>query len=70
MTFITKFQFKTDKESIDMALASLQTKCRKIKSDDWEEILFAIHCTAMEFDVDELALNDAWGLTAPQKFIR
>ncbi len=70
MTFVTNFQFKTDKESIDMALSSLQAKCREIKSDDWEEILFATHLTAMEFDVDELALNDAWGLTAPQDFLK
>lgn len=70
MTFASKYQFKTDKESIDSALASLQEKCKKIKSDDWEEILFAIHITAMEFDVDQMALNDAWGLMAPQKFLK
>ncbi len=70
MTFVSKYQFKTDKESIGMALASLQKRCRKIKSDDWEEILFAIHITAMEFDVDQMVLNDAWGLTAPQQFLK
>lgn len=68
--FKSKFKFKTDKESIAMALASLQEKCTKIKSDDWEQILPATHITAMEFDVDESALSDAWGLTAPQKFLK
>lgn len=70
MTFTSKFKFKTDKESVDIALASLRAKCKKIKGDDSEEILSAIHFTAMEFDVDELALNDAWGLTAPQDFLK
>lgn len=69
MIFISKFKFKTDKESVEIALAGLQKRCKKIKNDDWGGISDAIHFTAMEFDVDESVLSEAWGLTAPQEFL-
>lgn len=62
-------EFKTDKASVDAALADLVEKCKQINRSDHEAIADAIYVSAVQFDVDESVLNDAWGNLAPQTFL-